>query len=79
MQELIQAIGTVGFPIVCCLYMMFQNSKQTEAQNKQNAEIQKRHDENLEELRKVIGDLNISTNNLVTLITRFIDRDNSNG
>lgn len=33
MQEIVNVISTVGFPIVCCLIMFNQNSKITEALN----------------------------------------------
>lgn len=33
MQEIVNVISTVGFPIVCCLLMFKQNSSITEALN----------------------------------------------
>lgn len=73
-QEFISLISQVGFPIACCIFMMYQNTKKDEQRAKQNAEIQSKHDEQLTELRKVITDNTLATNNLVTLITHFLNK-----
>lgn len=38
-----QLIGTVGFPIVCCIYLIYTNGKNGE-----------KHDEEIEKLRETI-------------------------
>ena len=73
-QEIISLISQVGFPIACCIFMMYQNSKKDEQRATQSAEMQAKHDEQLTELRKVITDNTIATNNLVTLITHFLNK-----
>lgn len=80
MNELIQAIGTVGFPIVVCLIMIYRDIKREENSALRDAEVQKKHDENLVELRKVVTENTMATNNLVTLITHFLEKgDGNNG
>lgn len=80
MPEVIQAIGTVGFPIVCCLIMIYRDIKREETMLLRDTEVQKKHDENLTELRKVVTENTLATNNLVTLITHFLEKgDSDNG
>lgn len=35
MNEIIQAISTVGFPIACCCFLLWQNSRQDEYHREQ--------------------------------------------
>ena len=80
MNEVLQAIGTVGFPIVCCMFLLWRDVKREEQQANKDAEVQKKHDENLNELRKVVTENTLATNNLVTLITHFLEKgDSENG
>lgn len=60
MTEFIQAISTVGFPIACCCFLLWQNSKQDEYHRKQQEELRKTIDNNtktIEELASVVREL----------------------
>ena len=60
MTELIQAISTVGFPIACCCFLLWQNSKQDEYHRKQQEELRKTIDGNtksIEELGSIVREL----------------------
>ena len=41
MNEVIQAVSTVGFPIACCCFLLWQNSKQDEYHRQQMEELRK--------------------------------------
>lgn len=57
MNEILEVINTVGFPVACCIALFYQNSKQDE-----------RYDKQMTELRQVIDN---NTNILIELNTRL--------
>lgn len=61
-NAIIQAISTVGFPIVCCLIMM-----------KNNKDIQETSSKETENLRKVIENNTLSITKLYEKIDTLID------
>lgn len=54
---LTQAIGSVGFPIVACIYMVYVNNKQNEA-----------HKEEMSKVTEAISELKIA---IITLTDRL--------
>lgn len=50
-------IGSLGFPIFACVYMMYLNQKQTEA-----------HAQEVEKITEAITELKIAINNLISKI-----------
>lgn len=59
--EITQLIGSYGFPIICCLYMVHERGK-SDSQNR----------EQLAQMQDVIQANTTATNNLVTLLTNMI-------
>ena len=57
MNEILEVINTVGFPVACCIALFYQNSKQDE-----------RYDKQMTELRQVIDN---NTTILIELNTRL--------
>lgn len=66
MQELIQAISTVGFPIACCCFLLWQNSRQDQY-----------HREQQEKLRETIAENTRSINQLGDLIHKIIAKEDT--
>lgn len=62
MNEVIQAVSTVGFPIACCCFLLWQNSKQDEY-----------HRQQMEELRKTIEGCTKSNEELRTFTEKALD------
>ena len=63
LEELLSAIGSVGFPVACCIYMMVSNNKTlqnlTNAVHAMTAAINtliRTKDPNAEEIPMVTGD-----------------------
>ena len=46
MTDLIQAVSSVGFPIACCCFLLYQNAKRDEYHRKQQEELRKTIDNN---------------------------------
>jgi len=61
-NAIIQAVSTVGFPIVCCLIMI-----------KNNNDLQNAHREETDNLRKVIENNTLSITKLYEKIDTLID------
>lgn len=60
MTELIQAVSTVGFPIACCCFLLWQNSKQDQYNREQQEKLRDTIDGNtrsIEELGKIVQNL----------------------
>ena len=60
MNEVIQAISTVGFPIACCCFLLWQNSKQDTYHREQQEKLRETISENtkaIEEQSKLINKL----------------------
>lgn len=60
MNEVIQAVSTVGFPIACCCFLLWQNSKQDEYHREQQEKLRETIDGNtksIEELSKIVAKL----------------------
>lgn len=56
-NDLITAISTVGFPIACCCFLLWQNSKQDQYNREQQEKLRATIDGNtksIEELGKVV-------------------------
>lgn len=53
MNEIIQAISTVGFPIACCCFLLWQSNKQDEYNRKQQEELRKTIDNNTRSIDKL--------------------------
>lgn len=55
MTELIQAVSTVGFPIACCCFLLWQNNKQDQYNREQQEKLRATIENNTrstEELRR---------------------------
>lgn len=63
MTELIQAVSTVGFPIACCCFLLWQNSKQDEY-----------HREEMEKLRDTISENTRIIDKLSKIVQRLADK-----
>jgi hypothetical protein len=60
MNELIQAVSTVGFPIACCCFLLWQNSKQDQYNREQQAKLRETIDNNtrsIEGLSAIVQEL----------------------
>lgn len=60
MTELIQAVSTVGFPIACCCFLLWQNSKQDNYNREQQEKLRETiagNTRSIEELGKVVQQL----------------------
>jgi hypothetical protein len=60
MTELIQAVSTVGFPIACCCFLLWQNSKQDNYNREQQEKLRETiaaNTHSIEELGKLIQHL----------------------
>lgn len=57
---IIQAISTVGFPVACCCFLLYQNTKQDNYYREQQEKLRKTIDGNtrsIEELSKLMRDM----------------------
>ena len=57
MNELIQAVSTVGFPIACCCFLLWQNSKQDNYNREQQEKLRETiagNTKSIEELGKIV-------------------------
>lgn len=60
MNEIIQAVSTVGFPIACCCFLLWQNSKQDQYNREQQEKLRATIDNNtksIESLSEVVKEL----------------------
>lgn len=62
--DIVQAVSTVGFPIVCCLLMM-----------KNNRDMQTTHKEEIDNLRQVIENNTLSITKLYEKIDGLIGKE----
>lgn len=63
MTEIIQAVSTVGFPIACCCFLLWQNSRQDEY-----------HREQMEKLRETINENTRIIDKLSKIVQRLADK-----
>lgn len=59
MNDNINLISTCGFPIACCIFLMWQNAKQDDYHRRQQDELRKSIDNNtdaIKELAKLFHD-----------------------
>lgn len=57
MTEIIQAVSTVGFPIACCCFLLWQNSKQDNYNREQQEKLRETiagNTRSIEELGKIV-------------------------
>lgn len=52
-QAIATAISTVGFPIACCCFLLWQSNKQDEYNRKQQEELRKTIDNNTKSIDKL--------------------------
>ena len=60
MTELIQAVSTVGFPIACCCFLLWQNSKQDTYNREQQEKLRETiaaNTRSIEQLGKIVEGL----------------------
>lgn len=55
-------IGSLGFPIVACIYMAYMNAKQTEA-----------HKEEMSKMTEAVNELKVAITSLVDKISNVAD------
>lgn len=55
MNEIIQAVSTVGFPIACCCFLLWQNSKQDQYNREQQQKLRDTIDNNTRTIDKLAG------------------------
>lgn len=58
MNEIIQAVSTVGFPIACCCFLLWQNSKQDQYNREQQQKLRETIDNNTRTIEKLAGIVN---------------------
>lgn len=51
--DIVQAISTVGFPIACCCFLLWQNSKQDTYHREQMEKLRTTIDENTKMIEKL--------------------------
>lgn len=79
MNEIIQAISTVGFPIACCCFLLWQNSKQDQYNREQQEKLRATIDNNtksMEELREFTMKALQEMRNLVSGVVDMIRHQN---
>lgn len=60
MNEIIQAVSTVGFPIACCCFLLWQNSKQDAYHREQQEKLRETiagNTKSIEELGKLVREM----------------------
>lgn len=60
MNDIIQAVSTVGFPIACCCFLLWQNSKQDQYNREQQQKLRETIDNNtrsIEGLSAIVQEL----------------------
>lgn len=72
MNEIIEAISSLGFPIVMCIIMVLNNKETVTKYNEQLYEIMNKHEE---EIRKVTE----AVNNNSLVINKLCERIEKNG
>lgn len=55
MNEIIQAVSTVGFPIACCCFLLWQNSKQDNYNREQQDKLRATIDNNTKSIESLQG------------------------
>lgn len=53
MNEIVQAVSTVGFPIACCCFLLWQNSKQDTYHREQMEKLRQTIEENTKMIEKL--------------------------
>ena len=53
---IVQAISTVGFPIACCVFLLWQNSKQDAYNREQQEKLRETINQNTDSINK-LGEL----------------------
>ena len=53
MTEIVQAVSTVGFPIACCCFLLWQNSKQDQYHREQMEKLRGTIEENTRMIEKL--------------------------
>lgn len=66
-NSVLQAITTVGFPIVCCLLLFWYVAKREEATDKQIQAVNERHETEIAKLVEAV-------NNNTLVMQRLIDK-----
>lgn len=67
-QDLIQAITTVGFPIVCCGAMMWYVKYVTDANREEVSKLNDQHKEEMSEVTQAINNNTIALQKLCDLM-----------
>lgn len=60
MEEIVQMISTVGFPIACCCFLLWQNSKQDQYNREQQEKLRETINNNtrsIEGLQELVKEL----------------------
>ena len=65
MDQFIQAIGSLGFPIVACVYMAYMHN-----------ETQKKHSDERAEMTKVLTKMSVMLDQINDTLNRMKDGDN---
>jgi len=55
MNDIIQTVSTVGFPIACCCFLLWQNSKQDQYNREQQQKLRDTIDNNTRTIDKLAG------------------------
>lgn len=53
LNVIVQAISTVGFPIACCCYLLWQSNKQTQYHQEEQAKLRECIEKNTETIAKL--------------------------
>ena len=68
MQDLIQAVTTVGFPIVCCGAMMWYVKYVTDANRDEVSKLNEQHKQEMTEVTQAINNNTIALQKLCDLM-----------
>lgn len=53
LNAIVQAISTVGFPIACCCYLLWQSNKQAQYHREEQAKLRECIEKNTESITKL--------------------------
>ena len=68
--NIVQAISTVGFPIVCCLLMMYYVKYSTDSHREEVAKINEQHKQEMTEVTQAINNNTMALQKLLCDLMR---------
>ena len=68
-QEVITSISTLGFPIVCCLLMMYYVKYSTDSHREEVAKINEQHKQEMTEVTEALNNNTLALQKLCDIIS----------